>query len=125
MKAEKDFEGVIIDCGGKEISLCIEGEKMKRYIIPQDRSECKIFSGLTYEEVNRLLNKYGIYMIAFLYDGKLSEFISRQDSPYPSCRGLNIKNLEDFNPEDAIRIKELFPELFPEYSKNISLEIYA
>jgi hypothetical protein len=124
MKTEENFEDIIMGYGGKYIGLHIEGTDIKRYIIPQNIIKCPKISKLSLEELNRKLDEYEIYMIAFLQDNKLAEFVRKQDSSYPSCRGMNLKNPEDINPEDLIRIVELFPNLVLEKSKDTLQPIY-
>lgn len=91
---------------GYDISLCAEGTKLIRYIIPSSVTECSDLSGISFYSLNRMMNDEGIDSISF-FDGKAVFEVLRTGGEFCVSRASDISGIRERMPEDYIRIMEI------------------
>lgn len=124
MVGEETLEDVIKKYGGKEITICAEDREVKRYVVPRSNRECKDIGKMTYKKLNEVLNKEKISSISFLSERGITEVVAQPEGDIPAVRGVDYTIMKNTNPEDWVRIREMFPEKVDVYDRNNLQSIY-
>ncbi|MCK4428930.1 MAG: hypothetical protein KAU95_01035 [Candidatus Aenigmarchaeota archaeon] len=123
MRGKETFEDVIKRYGGKDITICAEDQETKRYVVPKGAKECKDISKMTYKKINKALKEEGIYSISFLSERNVTEIVA-QEEKIPAIRGVDYTLMKNTNPEDWVRLREMFPEKMEVYDPDNLQSIY-